>query len=339
MKKIWGVFWVVAGALLAAYGTSAAAQVMEVEPNYPYASAQALTFDASGAATVGAFLGSGDADFFSFYANAGDEVTVDINNGAAVGVDTWIGIHYPEKPADPDTMPLTLLDWNDDGPDGSPDSYKVVVIPANGIYFVSVVGWSNTVTDGGTMSGGPGNTTGTYTLVVSGVTPASSGSTPDSEPTADPEPEPSFPVEERLVTPVRIDIKPERGVLAHMDTRSRHAIPVVLYSLKDFDVRSVDVGSLTFGKTGDEQSLRKCNKHFVDVNHDRRPDLLCFFENHMAGFEPSSEVGILRGTTKDTKKPFEGQGTLKVIPVKRKHRHESRGRDRDDDRGRRHRDR
>src|SRR3970040_177062 len=101
MKKIRGIFWVVASALLALNGTSAAAQAVdEIEPNYaagtpdPMSAAQSLTFvetydpvtsTVTRVATVNALMGSGDADIFSFPAIENDVVTVDIDDGAKSG--------------------------------------------------------------------------------------------------------------------------------------------------------------------------------------------------------------------------------------------------------------
>ncbi len=94
-------------------------------------------------------------------------------------------------------------------------------------------------------------------------------------------------------------------------------------------MRSVDLDSLTFGSTGDEQSLKRCLRHTTRVNRDRRRDLICFFENQQAGFETTDEEGVLKGKLKDGT-PFEGRGMLKVIAEKRKnHRHDHDRRDND----------
>jgi hypothetical protein len=97
----------------------------------------------------------------------------------------------------------------------------------------------------------------------------------------------------------------------------------------------VDRASLTFGATGDEQSLERCARHghHVDRGRPRLPDLICQFDIQKANFEEGDEEGVLRGTIDG--RPFEGKGWLKVIPVKRKHkdkdRHHGRDHDRDDD--------
>jgi hypothetical protein len=344
MKKMNFVRSVMVGALLAAYGAGAAAQAVdEVEPNFPIATPQALQFDSFGVATVNAFMGDGDADLFSFQAKAGDVVTLDIDGGAKNGapghIDTFMGVHLPE------TSGYVVMRGNDDaaldaGSVGSEDSYIAnLVIPADGVYVVSVAGYPNQVVDGGVFRGSTGNMTGSYTLIVSGVSPVVTEPAPEPEPEPVPAPEsepvPSpFPQEPVEVQKITIDIKPGLRRIAKIDPKSRREIPIALLGARGFDVRKVDVDSLTFGRTGDEQSLKRCKPRPERVNRDRRADLVCFFENQQAGFEATDEEGILRGVTVDGK-PFEGTGMLKVVSEKRKHKHDRRDRrDRWDHRGR-----
>jgi Bacterial pre-peptidase C-terminal domain len=340
MSKGRSIRYAVMGAFLAAFGTTAMAQAIdEVEPNFPMTSAQALTFDASGSATVNGFLDSGDADVYSFWAKAGDVVTVDIDNGIKNGpgsVDTIVAIHYPSAPANPAIQPYTVLIGNDDAsaPDpgsiGAGDSYIAgQVIPADGVYYVSVAGYPNKVADGGVFLGGPGNMTGSYTLIVSGVSPLTPPPPPDPEPVPAPDPSttpapdpgastPPSPFPEQVpdVQIVQIDIRPGQRGITRIDQRSTRDIPVALLSSRQFNPRLVDVRTLTFGHSGGEQSLKKCYGRGVYVNHDRRRDLVCEFDNQAAGFEPSDEMGVLRGKLKDGT-PFEGTAMLKVVPTKR----------------------
>jgi hypothetical protein len=338
MKRIGGFFCVVASVFLVAYGPSAAAQAVdEVEPNYPMTSAQPLSFgpevfDAvtsttTAVATVNAFMGDGDADVFSFSAIAGDVVTMDIDGGYKSGagsVDTYMSLHRPAS------LNYAVKEYDDDaaldpGSLGTEDSYiPNASIDADGVYYVSVAGYPNKVSDGGLFNGGPGNATGTYTLIVTLVrkasAPADTGSTPG--PTPDPQ-----------VQTIGIDIKPGLRVISRINPRSRGEIPVALLSSGTFDATTVDVSSLKFGHSGDEQSLKRCLKRGIDVNRDGKPDLLCFFENQQAGFEPSDEQATLKGMTAE-RTPFEGTGTLKVIPEKRRgHRRDGDNRHDRDDRG------
>ena len=352
MKRTGGIRLLIVSALLAAYGAGASAQATsEVEPNYPVTAAQRLSFDITGTAMVNASLGSGDADLYSFWAKAGDVITVDIDGGVKAGagsVDTFVSVHLP---ASSNYLVMRGVDDAtaiDPGSLGTEDSYiQNLVIPADGVYLVSVAGYPNRVADGAVLSGGPGNTTGTYTLIVIGASPEPVAEAPAPDPVV-PEPvvpapdpvvvvpDPSVPEPEAPVPPatqvkqVRIDIKPGQRGIARINPKSRHEIPVALLSSSDFDAMKVDVKSLTFGRTGDEQSLDKCYRHGVKVNRDRRRDLVCQFENHLADFEATDEEGVLKGKMLDGT-PFEGRGMLKVIAEKRRSWHDSRRHDRDDD--------
>ena len=352
MKKIGGIRLLIVSALLAAYGAGAAAQAVgEVEPNYPLPAVQALSFDINRTAMVSAFLDSGDADLFSFWAKEGDQITVDIDGGVKAGagsVDTYVAVHHPASLNYAVLYELDDASAIDPGSLGTEDTYiQNLVIPADGVYIVSVAGFPNKVSNGALLNGGPGNTTGTYTLIVTGVSPApvAEAPAPGPEPVPPAPDDPSVPAPEVPVPPaeqvlqVSIDIKPGQRGIARINPKSKHEIPVALLSSRDFDALKVDVSTLTFGRTGDEQSLEKCYKRGVHANRDRRRDLLCRFENYMAGFETTDEEAILRGKTLDGT-PFEARGMLKVVPEKRKSRYDHRRHDRDDDDDRqRHRDR
>jgi hypothetical protein len=119
---------------------------------------------------------------------------------------------------------------------------------------------------------------------------------------------------------VNIDIRPGPRALVRLNPKWKAVIPVAILSSRGFDVRKVERGSLTFGATGDEQSLRNCNKHLSRVNRDRRYDLVCYFENHKAGFEVGDEAGVLKGVMEDGS-AFEGRAMLRVLPEKRHYGH------------------
>jgi hypothetical protein len=373
MKIVSGIRYVVVGAFLAACGASGVALAdNEVEPNFPMSSAQPLNFDGSGTATVDAFLGGADADIYSFWAKEGDVITVDIDGGVKAGagsVDTFVSVHGTAS------NNYIVLRGNDDaaaldaGSIGPEDSYIAnLVIPADGVYYISVVGYPNRVLDGGVFTGGGpsgapiNNAPGSYTLIVSGVSPLppapapatdpdpAPASDPAPAPASDPDPAPSpssdsapapdqippqtdFPASSSDVRQVRIDIKPGQRGIAKINPKSRHRIPVALLSSRHFNALAIDRSSLTFGRTGDEQSLVRCFGRGVHVNRDRRRDLVCEFENQLAEFEVTDEEGVLRGKMLDGT-PFEGRGMLKVIAEKRRHHRSDERHARDDDRGR-----
>jgi len=111
---------------------------------------------------------------------------------------------------------------------------------------------------------------------------------------------------------VAIDIKPGSS-RNPIQTKSHGTIPVAIISSPGFDApSSVNVSSLTFGRTGDEQSLAFCNSGAEDVNEDELPDLICHFLTQMAGFQPGGTVGVLKGTTVDDT-PLLGTDAIVVL--------------------------
>lgn len=91
-----------------------------------------------------------------------------------------------------------------------------------------------------------------------------------------------------------IDIRPGKTPNP-IHPRSRGTVAVAVLSSRTFDaLATVDPGTLRFGRTGAEASLRKCKAKGVDVNRDGTADLVCRFNIAAAGFQPSDTVGILR---------------------------------------------
>jgi hypothetical protein len=112
---------------------------------------------------------------------------------------------------------------------------------------------------------------------------------------------------------VNIDIKP--GSASNViNTQSEGKIRVAILSTATFDAPSlVDKNSLTFGKTGYETTLAFCDKGALDVNHDGRPDVVCFFNDHGAGFQSGDAVGILNGRT-TSGAAFTGSNSIRIVP-------------------------
>jgi hypothetical protein len=78
-------------------------------------------------------------------------------------------------------------------------------------------------------------------------------------------------------------------------------IPVAILGTLEFDVASqLDLSSLTFGRTGDEQSMHwrgtsVPNCGVDDVNNDGRDDLVCHFLTSRTGLRPGDSEVILKG--------------------------------------------
>ena len=95
---------------------------------------------------------------------------------------------------------------------------------------------------------------------------------------------------------VGIDIKPG-GVPNSINRSSEGKIPVAILSSATFDAREVDPATLTFGRTGNEESLAFCSRAPEDVNRDGLPDLVCHFNTPATSFVPGDAQGVLKGKT------------------------------------------
>lgn len=276
-------------------GMAHARNIPEFEPNNPVTAPQQLVSAVN--TSVVAFLGnngSDDLDYYRFYANAGDVLTIDIDNGwgGTQPVDTMIYLFGTDAKH-------TQLRFNDDNAtldDGSTDvrdsRIDNFVAPSSGYYIVAVTNYPRYLQsqDDGTIyvfNAGYARQ-GDYTVVVSGAAPA--------------------------VKEISILIKPGNNSIAPINPKSHGKIPVAILGGPGFDTKKIDIQSLTFGSTGDENSLSKCNPQRVDLNADGIPDLLCHFDNQAAQFKPTDAEATLRGKFDGIE--FEGTGYMKVVPMK-----------------------
>jgi hypothetical protein len=110
---------------------------------------------------------------------------------------------------------------------------------------------------------------------------------------------------------VEIDIKPE-DTLNSINPGSRGRTPVAILSRPGFDAPGqVDQSTLTFGRTGDEQSLAFCQME--DVDKDGLLDLLCLFDTQAAAFTHGDSAGILKGRT-FSGTPIRGTDSVRIVP-------------------------
>ena len=321
--------------------------------NDPATKAQALEVGSDGTVQVSGGIYNDpthrDIDFYSFHANEGDVVTINIDGGldaSFVGVNTILAVFGPDG-----TNPVPLRQTTTGMPIDEPGSVNPFdaridgfVVPSTGTYVVGVSSEPGTFLDIDHLTSGevsdqspPYYVNGTYTLIISGVTPVASAPSLPPAPSAQ---------------QIGIDIRPGKRDVIWLRSASRHeskrghdsdrrhdlaqrlrghlkgGIPVALLSSDIFNAMDVDQTSLKFGSTGDEDSLKRCNRHGIDVNRDGRPDLVCHFDIGKANFEPGDAEGIVTGTTQSGD-AFEGRGFLKIITGKRDWH-------RDSDRGHRH---
>jgi probable HAF family extracellular repeat protein len=120
------------------------------------------------------------------------------------------------------------------------------------------------------------------------------------------------PVEEPQVLGVKINIKPWSRSNRINPWDKWELIPVAILSSPDFNAcRIVDRRSLTFGRTGDEDSLAFCRRWSLDINRDRLKDLICYFHVGPMGFHCGDRQGVLKGKTMDGKE-FEGTDEVQI---------------------------
>lgn len=270
-----------------------ATSLPESETNHPLSNAQVLPSTASQMQISGAISSDHDAndvDFFSFHANEGDVLTLDIDYGDSSdenGLDTIIAIFDGNGRglrANDDASPDP---GSQSGRDSRIDNF---VVPATGNYIVGVSSYPRQFRHYGEVTSGNLDE-GTYELVIDGL-PVS-------------------------IMQISMEIKPgNHDVSPPINPRSKGKIPVALLGSASFDVRDVDVKSLRFGASGLERSLHKCAKKPKDVNRDGYADLVCHFYNQRTGFDGSSIEGRLSGATSG-RVAFQAASYLKVVPRKK----------------------
>ncbi|MCX6634493.1 MAG: hypothetical protein NT090_05310 [Acidobacteria bacterium] len=112
---------------------------------------------------------------------------------------------------------------------------------------------------------------------------------------------------------VGIDVNPG-GVPNSINMKSQGTIPVAILSSSTFDAPNrVDKTSLTFGRTGNEQSLTLCNNSAEDVNADGLLDQVCHFNTQATGFQSGDTVGMVKGNTVDGTL-LQGTDSVRIVP-------------------------
>jgi hypothetical protein len=98
---------------------------------------------------------------------------------------------------------------------------------------------------------------------------------------------------------VLVDIKPD-STTNPISFRGSGTIPVAILSNPAFDAPTqTETTSLTFGRTGNEQSLAFCDTTSDDVNDDSLLDLRCHFYAERTGFQSGDTVAHLKGRLAD----------------------------------------
>ena len=208
---------------LLAFGSSQAlaTSLPESESNHPLTNAQVLSSSASQVQISGAISRDHDAndvDFFSFQANAGDILTLDIDYGDssdATGLDTIIAIFNSNGQGLRANDDASVDPGSSSRRDSRIDNF---VVPATGTYIVGVSSYPRYFMHGGYVRSGSLDE-GTYQLIIDGL-PVS-------------------------MMHISMEIKPGNDdVSPPINPRSKGKIPVALLGSESFDVNDVDVGSL-----------------------------------------------------------------------------------------------
>jgi len=123
-----------------------------------------------------------------------------------------------------------------------------------------------------------------------------------------------------LANPIlSMDVAPE-SEHDKLDLRKSTVI-VAIRSTWNFSALEVDTASLTFGRTGTEQSLAACRSQSRDAHrydsadayHDASEDLVCTFHTDVAGFQCGDEVAVLQGRSL-VGTTIQGTDSIDVVP-------------------------
>jgi hypothetical protein len=358
-----GVRKCLAAAVLAAFAISGPAFAVDEDEatNNTPTPGQQLVIGADGSVTVNGVIGvqwndtaTGyipDVDYYGFDVQGQVDsttgcivkVTADIDNGMHAdftGVDTILALFGPQVELDGTTTALAVLDQVDDAPDIDPGSESTSdaridgwCMTEPGHYVVGVSSFPRSFAAAGELTSTDvpmPSSNGAYTLIISGLQPpVVTPPPPPPPPVVTPPPPPPPPPAQQ----VRIRINPnyrEHEWNERDHGKAKGTVAVAVLSSPTFDAFQIDPQSLRFGKTGTENSFVACYKRGVEVNHDRRRDLLCRFDSSKTGFGVGDTEGKLTGRTVGGAS-IEGRGWLKVFPTQKRH-HDERSRHDNDDR-------
>jgi hypothetical protein len=110
---------------------------------------------------------------------------------------------------------------------------------------------------------------------------------------------------------ITIDIKPGSSTNP-VNPKSNGTIPVAILSSATFDASTeVDISTLTFGHTGDEESLSHCG--IQNVNADGLMDLMCHFYTQLTGLQAGDTEAYLKFETFDGES-YVGSDKVRIVP-------------------------
>lgn len=284
----------------AAFYSGSVLAAPEVEPNNTITAPQVIPSN-SGTQTIEGVIGSiggsaEDADFYTFNAKAGDKLSFRIENGlvgqeSVMTVLTLFGTR---------NQLLRVVEANS----GDPALYNFVM-PSDGNYTIAVTNYPRYLMSGGgfelTVADlnyyadlgylDPSQITdnGDYTLVVDGF------------------------VADNPIINVALDIRPGSDKTTPVNPKSRGKLKVAVLSSDAFDPNSIDVSTVRFGQTGEEDSIYKCMPS-MDLNGDSVADLICMFKTSMTGITFDDTSVSLTAKTVDGADVV-GEGEIVSVPA------------------------
>jgi hypothetical protein len=111
---------------------------------------------------------------------------------------------------------------------------------------------------------------------------------------------------------VNVDIKPGSYPNA-INLKSTGSVPVALLGSAEFDVASVDLGTVRFGKIHEMDSGAPALRSALeDINGDGFMDRVFHFKVSKTGLEPSDTMACLHGMTLDSVH-FCGHDTIMIV--------------------------
>lgn len=283
--------------------------------------AQVITGDGSLELISGFLESPTDVDMYEIYLTVGTIFSVttvgwtDVNTQLSLFDSSGFGIYsndddatdvvqstLPDRYLPPGLYYLAISDWDYD-----PVSDQGYIFPSHYpfFHFRTAVEEATDVGGGSPITGWDGLSTtggGSYTIALTRNTP-----TP--------------PTPETLT--ISLDIKPG-SYPNSINPKSKGKIPVAILSSSEFFAPAeIDLESLTFGATGDVDSLAFCNPVPEDVNDDGYDDVVCHFYTEKTGFQCGDTEGILKGQTMDEISiAIEGTDSVRIVPSACKNREE-----------------
>lgn len=230
---------------------------------------------------------SNDLDFYQVEAQPGDAITATITTSAHavyIAIFDKAATELNATTGLPDPL-MWVLTGGDEPPTVSPISSQ------GGTYVVGVApfSWGEfwTVSEDQSMG-----TIGSYTLALS----LKRGNVP-------------ILIKPGTVSGTRGKPEHAKGSKPEHAKGTGRVIPVAILSTDNFNAMDVEEHTLTFGETGEELSLVRCNEQGVHMDGNGRADLICFFDASKAKLSAESKLGFLKGKTKD-KVEFETSGKI-----------------------------